>query len=223
VESTELAVRAPTVASPRRDPAVHTAVSHSSRWWFWAPAALFVMSYLTLVGTAAGQQVDEAAMQWVAAAAGSSTWAELTLLAVSAGSMLLATGLVILATAVLRGRRPAVVGAVAAAAVAVLGQLLKVVLDRPGFLAGATGNSFPSGHVAAVAGLAVALVIAVPRASRWLVAVLVAAPAVGLTGLATVVLLWHRPSDVAGSVFLAMAIGALATRLVDSPSTRPAP
>jgi membrane-associated phospholipid phosphatase len=220
VGSTQRAVSAATVAPPVPSlggPAVHSPLSRSSRWWIWAPAALFVMLYLALVGTAAGQQLDETAMRRVAATADSSTWAKLTLLAVSAGSMLLATGLVVIATALLRGRRHAVIGAVAAVTVVGVAQLLKLVLDRPGFLAGVAGNSFPSGHVAAVAGLAVALVIAVPRTSRWLVAVMVAGPPVGVTGLATIVLLWHRPSDVVGSVLLAVAIGALATRLVDQP------
>lgn len=177
--------------------------------------AAFVLLYLAMVGTALGQQLDQAAMVRISAAAGSTTWAELTLLAVSAGSMLLATGLVIAAAAVLRGPRHAVVGAVAAGTVVAVAELLKLVLDRPTFLAGAAGNSFPSGHVAAVAGLGVALVIAVPRGSRWLVTLLVAGPLAAVTGLATVVLEWHRPSDVVGSVLLAVAVGLLALRLAD--------
>ena len=196
-------------------PAVYALLSRSSSWWVWGPAIAFVALYLALVGTAAGQQLDEAAMQWVSATAGSTTWAELTLLAVSAGGMLLVTGLVIITTAVLRGRRHAVAAAAAAGTVVVVAEALKLVLDRPMFLDGVAGNSFPSGHVAAVAGLVVALVIAVPRANRWLVTVLVAGPAVGLTGLATVVLLWHRPSDVVGSALLAVTIGAVATQAAD--------
>ena len=102
--------------------------------------------------------------------------------------------------------------------VVAVAELLKLVLDRPGFLAGTAGNSFPSGHVAAVAGLGVAVVVAVPGASRWFVAALVAGPAAALTGLATVVMQWHRPSGVVGSVLLAVTIGVLRVQLVDRPA-----
>ncbi|HEY5848126.1 MAG TPA: hypothetical protein VIT42_15175, partial [Microlunatus sp.] len=66
-------------------------------WWAAASAIAFVALYLTLVSTAVGQQLDEAAMQRLAAA-GSTAWAELILWGVSAGSMLVATGFVITAT-----------------------------------------------------------------------------------------------------------------------------
>ena len=210
-----------TAVGPARSTRVGTPVAalspSSSRlasWWAAASAIAFVALYLTLVSTAVGQQLDEAAMQRLAAA-GSTAWAELILWGVSAGSMLVATGFVITATALLRGGRAAVIGAVAAGSVVMVAQLLKAVLERPMLLSESAGNSFPSGHVAAVLGLGVALVVAAPRASRWLVAVLVVGPAAGLTGLATVVLQWHRPSDVVGSVLLAVAVGALATQLAD--------
>lgn len=198
--------------------ALRTQTLSSSGWWALAAVATLTAVYFVAVGTPTGQRLDQLGMEAISAAVGSTTWAELILLWVSAGSMLLATGLVIMATAALRGRRPALLGAGAAGAVVIIAELLKLVLDRPVFLAGAAGNSFPSGHVAAVAGLGVALVIAVPRAVRWLVTLLVVGPAAGLTGLATIVLQWHRPSDVVGSLLIAVAVGALAARLSDQPT-----
>jgi len=183
--------------------------------WLWWSAIGFVVLYLLAVRTAEGQRLDQAAMLVISAAARSSSWAEQTLLAVSASSMLLATAAVVVATGLSRGRRQAFVGAVAAGTVVAGAELLKLVLDRPTFLTATLGNSFPSGHVAAVAALAVALMIALPTSLRRPVAVLVAAPAVGLTGLATIVLLWHRPSDVVGSVLLAVTVGVLALQISD--------
>ena len=188
--------------------------------WLWWSAIGFVALYLGAVRTAGGQRLDQAAMLLISAAIGSDTWAEVTVLAVSVGSMLTATAIVVAATAVVHGGRHALIGAVAAGTVVAGAELLKLGLDRPDTLT-ASANSFPSGHVAAVAGLAVALMIALPRALRWPVAVLVAGPAVGFTGLATIVLLWHRPSDVVGSVLLAVMVNALANRLLDRSDHKP--
>ena len=54
-----------------------------------------------------------------------------------------------------------------------------------------------------------ALVLSVPPAHRRSVMVVVAAPATLLTGLATVVAQWHRPSDVLASACLAVASGSV--------------
>lgn len=180
----------------------------------WSSTAALVVLYLASVRTMLGQRLDDAAMRQVARTVGATSWAELTLHAVSVASMLLATGLVVTAAAVLRGHRRAMIAAGAAGLVIGVAELLKLVLERPVLSGEAAANSFPSGHVAAVSGLAVAVVVAVPRVSRGLVAVLAMGP-VALTGLATVVLQWHRPSDVVGSMVLAVAIGALATHLAD--------
>ena len=51
--------------------------------------------------------------------------------------------------------------------VALLGaEVLKQVLLRPGFSLQMLANSFPSGHIAAVVGLSVAVLLATPR-GRW--------------------------------------------------------
>lgn len=76
-------------------------------------------------------------------------------------------------------------------------QLLKISLERPiDDLPQATyGNSLPSGHTTVAASVAAVLLIVVARSWRPAFALLGAAYA-GLTGIATMTLGWHRPSDV---------------------------
>ena len=170
----------------------------------------FVVVYLLCVRTQLGQLVDEEAMLRLSTAAGSVRWAQLVGALVSAPSLLAVTAGLLLVTALLRGRRTALVSAGAAATILVAAQLLKLLLDRPSLLSEAMSNSFPSGHTAAVAGVAAVLVIAVPVGWRWVPTILVAVPAVSVMGLATIVLQWHRPSDVLGSALLAVLVTQLA-------------
>ncbi|MET0692555.1 MAG: phosphatase PAP2 family protein [Propionibacteriaceae bacterium] len=172
----------------------------------------FVVVYALAVRTAAGQHLDESAMNWLAGALGSHRWAELLLHLVSETSVLLLAGALVAAAALFRGGRVALCTAVTVGSVVVAAQVLKWTLIRPSLLTEAIANSFPSGHVAAVAGLGAALVVALPSRLRGL-AVGALLPLVGLTGLATVVLAWHRPSDVAGSVLLAVTVASLAIAL----------
>jgi membrane-associated phospholipid phosphatase len=170
----------------------------------------FVLIYLVAVGTPVGQRLDEAAMQWTAAVVTQDGWAETVLHAVSAGSVLLVGAALAVVTALIRGPRVAALGLLSAAAVMVGAQVLKLALTRPDFSVGALANSFPSGHVAAVTGLAVALLLAVPAGQWRRLALVVVAPVVVLTGWATLVQEWHRPSDVLGSVLLGAAVGLAA-------------
>ncbi|WP_157720212.1 phosphatase PAP2 family protein [Friedmanniella luteola] len=175
----------------------------------WA-ATGFVLLYLLSVGTAGGQRLDEAAMQWTAASVTEDGWAEALLTGVSGGSVLLVGGALAIVTALARGLRAGALGALSGAVVLLAAEVLKLTLARPDFTVQALANSFPSGHVAAVTGLALALLLAAP-AGRWRWAALLAVtPAVALTGLATIALEWHRPSDVLGSVLLGVVIGATA-------------
>lgn len=176
----------------------------------WAMVG-FMLLYTLAVGTAEGQQLDEAAMQWTAATVAQDGWGDALLSAVSAGSVLLIGATVAVATTLIRGLRVAALGALSATAVLLGAETLKIALTRPDFSAQTLANSFPSGHVAAVTGLAVALLMAAPR-GRWRRAALaVAAPAVALTGLATVAMEWHRPSDVLGSVLLGVIVSVAAS------------
>lgn len=76
-------------------------------------------------------------------------------------------------------------------------QLLKAALERPiDDLPQATyGNSLPSGHTTVAASVAAVLLIVAARSWRPPIALLGAAYA-GATGIATMTLGWHRPSDV---------------------------
>lgn len=79
-------------------------------------------------------------------------------------------------------------------------QVLKDALTRPHLIPDGywLSNSFPSGHVTAVASLALAVVLLAPRSMRPVGAAL-AATLGTIVGLATVVAGWHRPSDVVGA------------------------
>ncbi|MFF8918378.1 phosphatase PAP2 family protein [Streptomyces sp. NPDC015032] len=94
--------------------------------------------------------------------------------------------------------------------------LNKVVLPRPD-LVGAPDNlteaSFPSGHVAIAAGLALgAVLIASPRTRPYVAAA--GSLWLAVTAAAVQALYWHRPSDALGATLLACAAYALATQLL---------
>lgn len=73
-------------------------------------------------------------------------------------------------------------------------QLLKAGIPRPFYGIG-TENTLPSGHVTVVTSLVLATLLVAPSRLRSLVALL-AAGAGTLTGAATIIQRWHRPSDV---------------------------
>lgn len=188
-----------------------------------ASAAALVATYAVAVRTAAGQALDTAVMVRLGDLVGSSTLPAELLGLVSPASVLLGTVLVVLLGVVVGGVRAAAAGGLTVVGTVLGAQVLKEVLVRPALLdvSSAYGsNSLPSGHTAAVAGLAAGLVVALGlhgRAWAWLVA-----GSVGwLVGMATVALQWHRPSDVVASLLLAAGVAAsawLATGLA-----RPAP
>ncbi|MFJ2740633.1 phosphatase PAP2 family protein [Streptomyces sp. NPDC087440] len=132
---------------------------------------------------------------------------------------LLAVGLALVVTiAVVRRRLREGCAAVATVVgtLAVTELLSKVVLVRPD-LVGAAYNlreaSFPSGHVAISAALALGLVLVVPGQVRFPVAA-VGAVWVALTAGAVQALYWHRPSDVLGAVLPACAAFTVAAGLL---------
>ncbi|MFH0751273.1 MAG: phosphatase PAP2 family protein [Chloroflexota bacterium] len=108
------------------------------------------------------------------------------------------------------------------AAVALLGganftaQGLEFLLERPNLLgntAYATGNSFPSGHVALVASLGLAAALVAPRRLRTPVAV-AAAILVAAVGASTIAAGWHRLADVAGAILISLAWASLVTAVL---------
>jgi membrane-associated phospholipid phosphatase len=84
----------------------------------------------------------------------------------------------------------------------------KVVLDRPDLIGGWNGNSLPSGHTTVAGSVSVALLMAVPRGYRPVVALL-GGSYTAATGISTLVGKWHRPSDVVAAVLVVLAWGAL--------------
>lgn len=203
---TALATRhRPTTAVVARPGGADRRVTWSALW----AAAGLVGVFLIFVRTESGQLVDDAAMRGIATVVAEHDWAQLVLDSVSALSVAAFATTLTIITALARGNRRAVAVALTGAGTLLVAEVLKVVLVRPALLGEAGSNSFPSGHVAAVAGLAAAVLLAVPSAVRWALAVTVLAPAVAMTGLATVVLEWHRPSDVLGSILVAATVGGL--------------
>jgi membrane-associated phospholipid phosphatase len=87
-------------------------------------------------------------------------------------------------------------------------QLLKIRLDRPDLDGFPAPNSFPSGHTAAAASVAFALVLVLPAAVRGMVSLL-GAGYVAVIAVATVWAEWHRPSDTVAALLVVLAWGGL--------------
>jgi membrane-associated phospholipid phosphatase len=92
-------------------------------------------------------------------------------------------------------------------------QLFKTRLPRPNLDDFPAPNSFPSGHTAAAASVAFALILVLPFAIRGTVA-LIGAAYVTIIAVATVWAEWHRPSDTIGALLVVLAWGAGASALV---------
>ncbi|MFF5288253.1 phosphatase PAP2 family protein [Paractinoplanes globisporus] len=173
-------------------------------------AAGVAASYVVFVRTATGQYADTTAML------GGDVHHQRVVEVLSRtlnGTTLVSLVLVCLAAAtigVLRGRIDLAIGAT----VLVLGanascQLLKTHLTRPNLDDFPAPNSFPSGHTAAAASVAFALIMVLPAAVRGIVA-LAGAAYVLVIAVATVWAEWHRPSDTVAAVLLVLAWAAFA-------------
>ena len=92
-------------------------------------------------------------------------------------------------------------------------QVLKTRLPRPDLDDFPAPNSFPSGHTAAAASVAFALILVLPHAVRGMVA-LIGAGYVTVIAVATVWAEWHRPSDTLAALLIVLAWSALAAFLV---------
>jgi membrane-associated phospholipid phosphatase len=171
----------------------------------WALHAVFV-------GTPAGQRLDAAG--FVGARLGRRLvlgFADDFLLDTVSVAVVAAACLAVAAIALAR-RRPRV----AIAAVVLIGGangttqvLKKLVFDRPDFgVTDAFANSLPSGHTTVAASIVCALILAVGPAARPLVAVIGAAYTAA-TGVAVVIVAWHRPSDALAGALVAAAWAAL--------------
>lgn len=168
-------------------------------------------TWRVFVGTAHGQQVDQAALEG-AHIGRTRLWefAEPVLDVVGVG--FIAAALVTCAVIAFVRRRwgLALVAAGVVAGANVTTQGLKHwVLDRPGFGFGPEFNTLPSGHTTAAASVAAAVLLVVPPRARPWAAVLGGAYA-GATGVSTLIGQWHRPSDVVAALLVVLLWGALA-------------
>lgn len=213
--------RAPGAAPPpaRRRRSVAAAVLVT----FGSAAAVVAIAYLALQ-TARGQDLDDRAMT-IFSVNGDPTAARplLGLLGdVSIGSAALAL-VVFVGLALLRRGFALAVGAAALVVGANLTtQALKhLVLTRPDLDHG-TLNSLPSGHTTLVFSLVLAALLVAPVRVR-LPVVLVGAAIGTLTGAATVVAGWHRPSDVVTSMLVTLAWGAATAAVLAAFTAPPGP
>lgn len=182
-----------------------------------ALALLFGLTYALFVRTRTGQWMDQQFLPSRADNLGnrpdSLRGTADTVLATFGNPALLAvlfTAIVLVGVVSRRGAAGVLGAAVTGGSIAVAG-MLKQLMERPdvGVAGVLTHNSFPSGHVAAAAGVVCALLLAVPRRARWW-CVLPGAAGVFVVGAATMIAGWHRLSDVIGSVLLAATLTCLA-------------
>lgn len=181
-----------------------------------AGAGAVALLYAVAVLDATGRWVDDGLMR-AAMSAGAGVRAEiLAALDVGAPAVLLAVGMLVIG-AWRRRRR----GRAVAAATIVLGSQLLTQALKTGLPAVyGEGNSLPSGHVTVVAAAVVALAVLVPRSARVLR--VLAVPVVGASGLATMIVGWHRPSDVLAAVAVIVTVGGLTAAAAALPGPRAA-
>jgi len=163
---------------------------------------------MVAIGTSLGQRLDDGARGGVSAwwdpEAYGATSRFLDTISVASLAIL---GAVLMATALVRGRpRLAIAAGAVLLGANLTTQVLKEVVDRPDLVegAGVGPGSFPSGHTTVAMSLAMALVIVVPPALRWIAAVGGCAYAASV-GIAVVAIDWHRPSEVVGAYLVVVA------------------
>jgi len=174
--------------------------------------AALVLLYVVAVGTSEGIALDANSVVALDPVAAPRVYeATQSLLDTVSVVSIALFGAAVAAVALLRRRAELALGALALIAAAnVTTQLLKPALGRVdptgGDIQRLLPGAFPSGHTTVAASLAAALVLVSPGGLRVLAAALGAAYAAGV-GVATVLLGWHYPSDVAGG-YLVVAFWA---------------
>ncbi|MBO0812885.1 MAG: phosphatase PAP2 family protein [Microlunatus sp.] len=182
---------------------------------FLAAALGVALTAWIALGTALGQRLDEQALRVLTGSSSVVNDRLIRLLEqVNTGSVAVALAIMI-GIALVRGRfRVALAAVVLVAGANVTTQLLKHdLLVRPNLGNGGLDNTLPSGHTTVVFSLVLAAVLVAPRALRAVVAF--GGAAVGaLTGLATVIAGWHRPSDVVAGLLVTLAWAALVSAFI---------
>ncbi|RZS91544.1 PAP2 superfamily protein [Motilibacter rhizosphaerae] len=178
-------------------------------------------TYRVFVRSLTGQQVERAAMGGkglALRAGGTSVTRVLDVVSVSSVALAL---LAAMAVGLLRGRWRSALGAalIVAGSTLTTEALKHSLLHRPTWLDGAQ-NSLPSGHTTVAASVAAVAVLVSPRGLRPGVALVGGAYAM-VTGAATVVAGWHRPSDVISAFGVVLAWCALTAAVVVALSPPP--
>jgi membrane-associated phospholipid phosphatase len=138
----------------------------------------------------------------------------------------------VVAVGLLRNRRRVglIVAGILFGAVSTTEVLKRVILTRPELVRlsdlDVAVNTLPSGHSTAAMSVVIAVILLVPKRFQFLASIFGAPYAVGI-GIATVVVHWHRPSDVvaawfvvAGWTFLGLALLRLTEALqADEPAS----
>lgn len=190
-------------------------------WAALGCAVGLVLVCVAFVWTPAGQRADDALLSrtqqgrgFVPGSVLSETANEVLRLVGNPLDWAIALMAVVLAGLLLRRFWAGVAGAAVVLGSVVAARLLKELITRPDLdvVGSSTHNSFPSGHVAAFAGMVFAVLLVMPpRVRPWLVL----PGAVGVTVVvgATMVAGWHRLSDGLGAVLVAATLYCLAVAL----------
>lgn len=167
---------------------------------------------LLFVRTRAGQMLDQQLLPAVGNDGVLSGPAQDLLSVAGDPLVLIAVCAAVFVSGALSGRiRGALAGVIVVGCSVAGARVLKLLVIRPdlGVSGSTTHNSFPSGHVAAATAVVCAVLLILPGPARpW--AAVPGAVLVAAVGAATMILGWHRLSDVTGAVLLATALGLLA-------------
>ncbi len=176
--------------------------------------------YLVAVRTHVGQHLDDDALLGRSLNYKVQEATQRLLNSIDVTSLVVVGGSIVVLAVTRAQLRLGVAAAVLIAGATGTSELLKHVLTRPALtgpdrLAGA---SFPSGHTAVAASLALGVVLVVPP--RWRGATALAGTAYAVAvGAATVTAGWHRPSDAVGGLLVAVAwAAAICAVLVEAPT-----
>lgn len=190
---------APPAERPRRGPAVGVGLL-----LVLLGAGVIASLVVVFLHTARGQQAEQIVMSAMATDPRTDRVFLRGLDLVSEGAVALAI-LSVLVVGAIRRRLDLGVGAAALVAGAnVTTQILKYgVLERTDF-GGTTDNTLPSGHVTVITSILVAVAVVLPARWRPLLVPLVAFFSAG-AGVGTIILHWHRPSDVVAAYAVVLA------------------
>jgi len=179
-----------------------------------AAAAGASATYRVFVLSSLGQSIDTQALRNSEVGHQRATdIMERTLNATSMAGLVLVCIAVVLIGIARRRLDLAVAGGLMVAGANLTVRLLKTALPRPELDGFPAPNSFPSGHTAAAASVAFALVLVLPAAVRGMVA-LIGAGYVSVIAVATVWAEWHRPSDTIAALLIVLAWGAVLALLL---------